>query len=57
MKKAKRRQQKQCVEKLRRDNIKKSIEELALLIPEARKQVKDFLSYFKWTQPLNYKWP
>lgn len=49
---AKRKKQKQSVEKRRRGNIKKSIEELAFLIPEARKQVKYVLSYFKATKPL-----
>lgn len=49
---AKRKKQKQYVEKRRRGNIKKSIEELAFLIPEARKQVKYVLSYFKATKPL-----
>ena len=49
---AKRKKQKQYVEKRRRGNIKKSIEELAFLIPEARRQVKYVLSYFKPTKLL-----
>ncbi|XP_027058337.1 transcription factor HES-7-like [Pocillopora damicornis] len=39
-KKTERRQTKQLVEKQRRDRIKKSLEELASLIPEARKQLQ-----------------
>ncbi|CAH3038706.1 unnamed protein product, partial [Porites lobata] len=38
---AKRKKRKQGVEKRRRDKIKKSLGELSLLVPEARKQLSE----------------
>lgn len=35
------------MEKQRRDRIKKSLEELASLIPEAKKQVTDFENFYE----------
>lgn len=40
---SKRRLKKQCIERQRREAIKKSLDKLALLVPEAKERVKLFL--------------